>query len=68
VRLVESLALAAEKDFGLDLVVLGELMTRARSIPRDEFDLTGQSVRSVTAARRRLAHADRTTDRRPREP
>lgn len=36
----ESIALATEKDPGLDLVVLDEFMARVGSIPRDEFDLT----------------------------
>lgn len=39
IPLAESVALAAEKDPGLDLAVLDEFMARVRSIPREEFDL-----------------------------
>lgn len=47
IPLNECVAVAANKDPGLDLAVLDEFMTRARSIPRDEFDLDDSSYRAL---------------------
>lgn len=68
IPLAGSIALAAEKDPGLDLVVLDEFMARVRSIPREEFDLTDNAydalLRTVDEWRAELGrHAERDHER-----